>query len=1087
MRNKFNRRPGPWLIQEQLRALQKSVQDVVSSSDATTREELFRATTEMMQKVQFANDEGGGLSFEPYIPTSWGRLIEEHIPGNINDYISNMEVVLGLLETLGASIVEGWNIATSRLGRVRNKAQLTASRLVDLTMFRNGMTDAYVWGDSFDNLSRLDMASPLLTEDLCCINDADGVVVLPLDTTAPSNINIATVTVTGNGVIGNNQEIGAEYHGTLGDILDNNPDTWAEYERVDDKEDESTGPLLLTVIATLAQTSIINEVRINPNNFGTARTSRVVEIESSVDGSEWLSIKDEVPFGDFVIDDEDNTFRLGPAGGKFSGIGIYMCLPRKAKYLRFQLSQNEAYSIETTAGQRLRYAIGIRDVEIRGNVYKDTGAILSKPISLTSPARKVFIKTAQNPASENDFCAIEHLISWNKGASWHRIKPAKFVGSPDIPEVLNLNGPEDGALSTGDISPTELRYKAILRRNSGAFQGSGTFREMPRVMVESFNFPTESPFSVTLQHKPISDVNVVFSGSFFGSKGRWSNPMKITATGRSLLQLPQYAQRESKTTSKVDSLNGMIDEGRGFRAYGPRKQMRRQYSEIVTSSGLDIPAGSFPTLGSPEYENTILVKMKDYGWLQPTQYSIDRATGSIDLHVFNMNPLDPWTVDSANYIPMDFEIYFSPEKLLVDGDIAYLEHAPAFVGGGGLVLKAVKGKKTGALVPLQPGETTHDLGYKNIIMDSIKLLSTGWSPGYDANPQDFAGIFATNLANPGEWTADLMNGYVHTYDYARPHDAAQFDYVDAEVLGSDAFEIIPGKPDQIRLKPQAFHPISASIVLSPSGNDLEALFLGHESIVKGSLRFTGSEAANLTKEVPFDSKLYTRVAANEILEYDGIEAPVLYRMKMTTFKAAMPNTAQFSNTSVFKTYKVNLAALTTDGDWTFKADNRTIVVRIDGALPADYGTVSYTYLDPTRELEDGGTYMVDYAHGILYIWGNFTASLTVDYQFLYILAEYDIGMKLLSDDFAVNGTKLNLAATAVKDFADIASSGGSSFHPGLTVPMEKGQSVYGQQRLYVTYTYNAMQPEALAELGKYFSPILRGYSLQIVTQDRMIT
>src|SRR5690606_22971944 len=95
-----------------------------------------------------------------------------------------------------------------------------------------------------------------------------------------------------NGVFGNNQEIGVTYNGNMSALLDNNPDTWFEYENV--VKTESPDPLILDLTLNLGDAAILNHIRIIPNNFGTKSIVKIEEIETSLDGEFWISIKDEI-------------------------------------------------------------------------------------------------------------------------------------------------------------------------------------------------------------------------------------------------------------------------------------------------------------------------------------------------------------------------------------------------------------------------------------------------------------------------------------------------------------------------------------------------------------------------------------------------------------------------------------------------------------------------------------------------------------------------------------------------------------------------------------------------------------------------
>ena len=1110
MSNSFTRKPKPDLILEQLRAHSAELDKAIAAPGQQTREDLYEEAAKLLEKLSLTIQQDG-LSSNLELPARWQRILKEHIPGNLNNLTADTVALFGVYESLGKSIVEGWNIAASKLGRVKNKTQLVASRLVDLNMFRNGSTDAFVWGDSFDNLSRLDMSSSLIKEDLCTINDADGVVTLPLDTEVDPAVPIEKITINGNGVIGNNTP-GFEYHGVLADILDSNPDTWTEYERLVDPQDETTEPLALTIMLTLQEVKIVNELRINPNNFGTARTAKIIEIETSLDGEQWLSIKDEIPFADFMIDDEENIFRLGPSSSKFSGQGVYVFLPRQAKYVRIYLSQKESYAIETSNGPKLRYAIGIRDIELRANVYKSTGAILSKPILLESPARKIFIKTAQNPASENDFAAIKHLVSWDGGSTWAGIKPLDFIGTPEVKEVININGPEDGAIDTGDIIPDKLRYKAIFSRNDSAFGLTGTFRKAIDTITETSTFPSTSPFRIALQNTPVSEPIVVQAGGNLGSKGRWTNPYRTTASRGIAVALPQYAPRtfdsEDFTVPTVNLEDFNARATLGNYPIGRRYPMETSYFDSVVPSGIAvsgvIPAaydiGPVGQIGSYAKNPVVRVRRADTReWLtENSDYYVNESAGMLEFVYDTANPTDLNPGIDTPRLPFEIEVFFPPERGRVDSDdILHLEHPVAHVTDGGLTLKVVKGPEKEGFAQLEPGLASHKLPHQNIIRSSAKIKGP---TVYDDLPQDFYGNKA-GLA-PGEWTIDYINGYIHTStaSKAQAGDFVTYWYIDVDrIEEGEGFDIIPGKADRVQLKTRAKYPLEGTVTFNPAGSasGFEIFHLGHPSVVPGSLRFTGTDEALFTRELPFDPSMYIKATKDEPLvvntPWSAITSIISYKLRFRPWSPYWEQ-ATFSNTALFKIFKQPTEALAVEGDWKFTSTDpafRTIEL-YTAASPATPGSVSYPYLDPSRDLTTGG-FMVDYQNGVLYTFAQFTNQLKIDYHYLYLLAEYDIAKQLKKNkDYEVSGNSIVLRATAIRDFANQEKQASTALEfevDGAGSPRSAGgvtTTPIPEDKLYITYEYNKMGPENLGELKKYFSPILRGYSLQIVDENRII-
>src|SRR5690606_17616470 len=247
------------------------------------------------------------------------------------------------------------------------------------------------------------------------------------------------------GTPGNNQEVNASWNGDLSTILDNNADTWFEYEQVVSKNLKSVDPLILDITVNLGTEQVINYIRINPNNFGTKTIIQIENIETSIDGQTYISVKDDVPIDGLETDDEENIFTLSPSTSKYAGQGIYSFTPRKVKYIHFIFKQDEAYVINTPTGEKLRYAIGLRDIEMRGYHYLNEGEVVSREFSIIGQQiRKIALDTNQNPNEESPLGSIEYYVSADSGQTWNQIRPKYFNAGANqanlIPEILDYNG-----------------------------------------------------------------------------------------------------------------------------------------------------------------------------------------------------------------------------------------------------------------------------------------------------------------------------------------------------------------------------------------------------------------------------------------------------------------------------------------------------------------------------------------------------------------------------------------------------------------------------------------------------------------------
>ncbi|RLC97649.1 MAG: hypothetical protein DRI46_12635, partial [Chloroflexi bacterium] len=248
--------------------LQEAASRTGANPELATMESLLGEATKILS--QFYKQ----LSRPTYTPQ---RVVYDTVP-DAEEFNENMQGILDDLvvnfeefENLETIILGNFNYMVSRLNRLNRKLKSVSSQLGDFILFSDLPTkDAVFYADSFNNLYRIEGNSPLLNNEQCEINQVEGVTTLPVDREAQVPISVTQIPIinaNSNGRNGNQEELNAQLHGTISTILDNNADTWFEYERVVTQDDSE--PLLLDFTVNLGDPKIINFVRINPNNFGT--------------------------------------------------------------------------------------------------------------------------------------------------------------------------------------------------------------------------------------------------------------------------------------------------------------------------------------------------------------------------------------------------------------------------------------------------------------------------------------------------------------------------------------------------------------------------------------------------------------------------------------------------------------------------------------------------------------------------------------------------------------------------------------------------------------------------------------------------
>lgn len=147
---------------------------------------------------------------------------------------------------------------------------------------------------------------------------------------------------------------------------------------------------------------------------------------------------------------------------------------------------------------KIRWAIGIREVGIYAFEYEESSEIISIPYRSPSEISKVTLKVDELIPSTypNNTTWIQYFISPDNGLNWYRInpldKPSTFAdnaGQP-IPRIINFNPDfivednESNKYIKTNIPVTEIRFRAILLRPSGeSFMKTSPILKGYRIMI----------------------------------------------------------------------------------------------------------------------------------------------------------------------------------------------------------------------------------------------------------------------------------------------------------------------------------------------------------------------------------------------------------------------------------------------------------------------------------------------------------------------------------------------------------------------------------------------------------------------------
>jgi len=463
------------------------------------------------------------------------------------DIENDLKILYREINSLELFLVSNYNTLNTEASSLRGRLRRIASNLGD---FRLHATDnlggATYFTDSFHNTDKIDYDNKLYNEQPCSIDIQTGIVSLPVNTSKTKKYMTEEISIGNgsNGIAGNNQQLNALLRGELKTISDSNPDSWFEYENVTDEP--SITPLIFELKLKLDKDSIINTLSISPTAFATRNYPRITKLEVSIDGKEYTDIISQVPSSAFFEDTRDKVIILNPASGKFSGISKIKIPPIKVRYINIIFQQDDSYIIKTPSGIKYRKAIGLRDIDIMGEVYEAKGELGSILFTPQDEIKKVSV--IANSQTAEGLTGIKHYLSVDDGQNWNEIQSVEKIGT-DIEEILNYNleGIESIKTSTPAIS---IRHKAFLERTATGFSARGGV-ERRRESKSDFRTIGAGTQSVTLSQSPIaSTVNV--RNVSFGSVGRdqfylVNTKDIIERNGNKIVYLPQIPFTQNST------------------------------------------------------------------------------------------------------------------------------------------------------------------------------------------------------------------------------------------------------------------------------------------------------------------------------------------------------------------------------------------------------------------------------------------------------------------------------------------------------------------------------------------------------------
>jgi len=972
-----------------------------------------------------------------------------------NQVLNDLLIVFSELENIETLTISNFNFAITEANRLTTRLKAVSSKLGDYILYSlNANKDALFFKDSFNDLSKVDIGTSLLNEKECEVNQDEGIVTLPLNRDVDPTVLITATPIinpNSNGANGNNQEVGASYNGNINVVLDNNPDTWFEYERVTTTVSDTTEELVLDVTVNLGEPTIVNRVRVNPNNFGTKTIIQIDAIDTSLDGRVYTSIKDDIPIAGFTTEDEENIFTLAPSTSKYAGQGIYSFTPRKVKYIHFTFRQPEPYIITTPAGERLRYAIGIRDIEILGLNYLDIGELVSVPFETTEEIRRIILQANQNPSELSDLVAIDYSVSPDDGQTWYDIRPKELEGIGGlvgVPEILEFNGASTDTIETS-VPVKSLRLKMKLSRDDEKFlEGSSYATKHVDTRTEVHNIPAGSPFQFTLERPPV-DGSVVVVDPLYGSRGLSGFPY-IVGHAYDRMDLQTYRLPLKLLPRPVE------------KAFDGTKYYLRS---VPVDEWMHVEVGGEEWTHATDALSTYSSSDKVYSF-NPNNGTLRFGNGTTGKKPAENAPIAVWFEDERIF-----------PSVTENSHVAKLEFPTSSNKNDFDIIRY--GQETQHTQKLRRKATVVQLDHDNI-SDYSELSESAFLDSGDR--QDFLNGYE-ELTASGHWSIDPDNGLLYMFTPTPDNQdvTVSYRYVPRYTLQESEWDWAKSDMlrDSVAIKESAWQtlPMDFEEVFLASGVNVFDLSKMH--LVQGSISIeltdsgdaVDSDLTPFLKEVPFvdgSTELGTSVTkTTEGLEdHDGSGLKVYSLSESVTSNEDY--VVAFSNSGLFQAVDT-----TPNNEGEYYVNRATGQVLVFSNIAQKAGTVTYYYDNPSYN--DNGLFSIDYENGRIFTQRSILSAgwrLLVSYQYTDYRARYKIARLLDPDDYVVDITNSTVTITD------------REYMNQLMIPKS---GLHGKSSFYlVNYEYVKETREDIQSLRDYFTPVIKDYMLKVLTKDRIL-
>lgn len=1019
-----------------------------------TQEQLSRAYAGLAK--QFAKGHDKALYDLPK-PTYGGALSEEDLNLVLTGVYNELLYLFIAAQGTEQLVESNFNFAAARIRKLQAGLKYSRQQLSIYSLYATRFGNDLFFGETFSNEENLDRGSSFLAAAECFIDLQEGTIALPKkDVEDVREIEVIQVGNNSNAIPGSNVEAGTPLRRNIGAMHDNNTDTWTEFERVVSEEDADGLKLELKV--SLNDTSIVNAIKIIPVFLGARSPFVITTIEVSEDGRQWIDLKDDVRVVDFLDENPEDRYHLSPHTARFSAEFSITFAPRFVKFVRLVIKQGSTVPIVDVYGrEKLRYAVGIKELSIHGHQYDSVGEIISKPIPFEREFSFVAIEDFIDPPMlPEEVGRGQYFISSDDGASWQQLTSLEQA-DVDIPEIIEV---PPGTQS--------VRYKVRLTKNEQAFARSIQAASR-RPFREVYPIADTRPLDITLRQVPISGTLSVCEPG-------------VAARGK-------VYPRNAIAKGVVSSLQIHTDAATYYR-HG-----NLEYRVPIPFSGIEDPETMSVFVNNTQW-NQVSNWSGSTGWSQNYIIQRDAASQKWEI-VFGNNSHS----DARGAIPSptdEISLYLTEELSYLEGLTAPYKMKLEYPSDGEKENTNIRfhgGYETFFHLEIPGGVTKFKLPTGNVAIGSFGGVdydvyittkdtdgtyvnttdTTDLSPPTTGTFQDYQSFIDGNveLTSAGDWTVDVEAGWVYTYSPVASDQVIYVSYAREKVIELDVSEwdFVEGKLDEIQVYEPGYRALEGEFEISSTGQRFVDISLNGEDIrgiVPKSVRVSEGVLGDYSPfEVPFVNGI-EEFRGRARVQDESVPAETASVTDVASFRLAhyrdiLATTAvSFSDITTFAVQKSSEAGLSSVGDFfidTVGGSSLGIgyvyvkLASIGSSIPSG-GTMSYQYVDPASRERFRGAFSVDARRGRIHFAEFNSAVGTVTYKYTPYRVRYNISRVLEEGKDYQHSAE----STTLRILARFTSEAGS--------------------RLSVQYQY---EPEAArtAGLAPHFSPLLRGLALRV--------